>query len=121
MVRVIRFHEYGGPEVLRIENVDVSPPGEGEVQIRVKALGLNRAEALLRAGTYIEPAIFPSGLGLEAAGVVAEVEERPTKQQHDCDGRERADHVFPVHQSSAVVGQVLPDTRSWNSPGYRQW
>ena len=45
---------------------------------------------------------------LESAGVVAEVEEGPTKQQHDGDGRERADHVFPVHQSSAVVGQVLP-------------
>jgi len=42
----------------------------GEVQIRVKALGLNRAEALLRAGTYIETPTLPSGLGLEAAGVV---------------------------------------------------
>jgi NADPH:quinone reductase-like Zn-dependent oxidoreductase len=43
------------------------------VQIRVKALGLNRAEALLRRGTYIETATFPSGLGLEAAGVVEAV------------------------------------------------
>lgn len=70
MARVVRFHEHGGPEVLRIEDVDVPRPGPGEVQIRVKALGLNRAEALLRSGSYIETPTFPSGLGLEAAGTV---------------------------------------------------
>ncbi|MDK1373565.1 MULTISPECIES: zinc-dependent alcohol dehydrogenase family protein [unclassified Sinorhizobium] len=70
MVRVVRFHELGGPEVLRIEDVDVPAPGPGEVQIRVKALGLNRAEALIRAGAYIETPTLPSGLGLEAAGIV---------------------------------------------------
>jgi NADPH:quinone reductase-like Zn-dependent oxidoreductase len=73
MARVVRFHEVGGPEVLRIEHVDVTPPAQDEVQIRVKALGLNRAEALLRAGSYIETPTFPSGLGLEAAGVVEAV------------------------------------------------
>ncbi|MGY3604533.1 MULTISPECIES: zinc-dependent alcohol dehydrogenase family protein [unclassified Bradyrhizobium] len=75
MARVIRFHEHGGPEVLRIENVDVQPPGRGEVQIRVKALGLNRAEANLRKGAYIEAATLPSSLGLEAAGVVERLGE----------------------------------------------
>ncbi len=75
MARVVRFHQHGGPEVLHIEDVEVPPPGAGEVQIRVKALGLNRAEALLRAGTYIETPSFPSGLGLEAAGVVEAVGE----------------------------------------------
>lgn len=73
MPRIVRFYEHGGPEVLRIETVDVPPPGPGEVQIRAKALGLNRAEALLRAGSYIERPTFPSGLGLEAAGVVEAV------------------------------------------------
>ncbi|KQW55055.1 zinc-dependent alcohol dehydrogenase family protein [Ensifer sp. Root127] len=70
MARVVRFHEHGGPEVLRIEDHDVAGPGTGEVQIRVKALGLNRAEALLRSGRYIETPTLPSGLGLEAAGVI---------------------------------------------------
>lgn len=71
MTRQIRFHRHGGPEVLRIEEATVPAPGPGEVRIRVKALGLNRAEALLRAGTYIEtPAAFPAGLGLEAAGII---------------------------------------------------
>ena len=73
MARVVRFYEHGGPEVLRIENVDLPGPGRGEIQIRVKALGLNRAEALLRSGTYIETPSLPSGLGLEAAGLVEAV------------------------------------------------
>jgi NADPH:quinone reductase-like Zn-dependent oxidoreductase len=73
MARVVRFYEHGGPEVLRIETADIAQPGPGEVQIRVKALGLNRAEALLRSGTYIENPPLPSGLGLEAAGMVEAV------------------------------------------------
>ncbi|MEA2632791.1 MAG: hypothetical protein QOE66_3010 [Chloroflexota bacterium] len=48
MARVVRFHEIGEPEVLKIEEVDVPPPGKGEVQIAVKALGLNRAEVITR-------------------------------------------------------------------------
>ncbi|TIX64166.1 MAG: NADPH:quinone reductase, partial [Mesorhizobium sp.] len=75
MARVVRFYEHGGPEVLRIENVDIQAPGRGEIRIRVKALGLNRAEALLRSGTYIQTPPLPSGLGLEAAGVVEAVGE----------------------------------------------
>lgn len=73
MVRIVRFHEHGGPEVLRIEEASVAEPGPGEVRIAVKALGLNRAEALMRAGTYIESPALPSGLGLEAAGIVERV------------------------------------------------
>jgi len=70
MARVVRFHRHGGPEVLQIDEVQVAPPGRGAVRIRVKALGLNRAEALLRAGNYIQTATLPAGLGLEAAGLV---------------------------------------------------
>ncbi|RWM10657.1 MAG: NADPH:quinone reductase [Mesorhizobium sp.] len=70
MARVVRFHRHGGPDVLRIEDVEVPPPGPGELRIRIKALGLNRAEALMRKGAYIEAPALPSGLGLEAAGLV---------------------------------------------------
>ncbi|CAN7142542.1 zinc-dependent alcohol dehydrogenase family protein [Bosea sp. LjRoot90] len=70
MARIVRFHRHGGPEVLTIEEVAVAPPGPGQVQIRTRALGLNRAEALFRSGNYIEQAHFPSGLGLEAAGLI---------------------------------------------------
>lgn len=75
MVRVVRFHEHGGPDVLRIEHVEVPGPGPGEIQIRVKALGLNRAEAMLRTGSYIQAARLPSGLGFEAAGLVEAIGE----------------------------------------------
>jgi NADPH:quinone reductase-like Zn-dependent oxidoreductase len=78
MARVVRFHKHGGPEVLRIENLEVPEPGPGEIQIKVKALGLNRAETLLRAGSYIETPSLPSGLGLEAAGRVEAIGEGVT-------------------------------------------
>jgi len=74
MSKTVVFHEYGGPEVLRIEDVPVGEPGPGEVRIRVQAIGLNRAEALFRAGIYIEQARrFPARLGAEASGVVEAV------------------------------------------------
>jgi NADPH:quinone reductase-like Zn-dependent oxidoreductase len=74
MVKAVRFHELGGPEVLRLEEVGVADPGPGELRIRVEAIGLNRAEALFRSGHYIEPVKeFPAGLGAEAAGVVEAV------------------------------------------------
>jgi NADPH:quinone reductase-like Zn-dependent oxidoreductase len=53
MARAVRFYETGGPEVLRIEEIKVPPPGKGEVQIRIHALGLNRAEVMFRAGQYV--------------------------------------------------------------------
>lgn len=73
MARTIRFHRHGGPELLTIEDIDIPPPGPGEVRIRTRALGLNRAEALFRSGGYIEQAQFPSGIGLEAAGLIESV------------------------------------------------
>lgn len=73
MARVVRFHQYGGPEVLKVEDVEVRPPGRGEVRIAVKALGLNRAEAMFRSGRYLEPAKLPARLGYEAAGTIEAV------------------------------------------------
>jgi len=73
MARIVRFHRTGGPDVLRIEEEPSSPPGEGEVRIAVKAIGLNRAESLFRQGIYLEAPDFPSRLGYEAAGTVEAV------------------------------------------------
>lgn len=70
MPRIVRFHETGGPEVLKIENVDTPAPGQGEVTLQVKAIGVNRAESMFRTGRYIETAQFPARLGYEAAGLV---------------------------------------------------
>ncbi|MEV5748529.1 zinc-dependent alcohol dehydrogenase family protein [Actinoallomurus sp. NPDC052308] len=74
MTRTVRFHELGGPEVLRLEDLEVGDPGPGEVRIRVDAIGLNRAEVLFRTGHYIEEVKrFPARLGTEAAGVIEAV------------------------------------------------
>ncbi|MDR3638230.1 MAG: zinc-dependent alcohol dehydrogenase family protein [Isosphaeraceae bacterium] len=73
MARVVRFYETGGPEVLKIEELEISPPGPGEVQIRIHALGLNRAESMFRRGQYLEEPRLPARLGYEAAGTVAAI------------------------------------------------
>lgn len=73
MARIVRIHEYGDASVLKLEDVDVPPPAANEVQISVRAIGLNRAEVMFRNHAYLQEAIFPSRLGYEAAGVVAEV------------------------------------------------
>jgi NADPH:quinone reductase-like Zn-dependent oxidoreductase len=70
MPRTVRFHDFGDPEVLRIEDLDVPPPGADEVRIAVKAIGLNRAEVMFRRNAYVQQARLPSRLGYEAAGVV---------------------------------------------------
>ena len=70
MTRVVRFHEYGSADVLRIEDIEVPGPAADEVQIAVRAIGLNRAEVMFRKGAYLQEANFPSQLGYEAAGTV---------------------------------------------------
>jgi NADPH:quinone reductase-like Zn-dependent oxidoreductase len=73
MPRIVRFHRIGGPEVLQIDTIEVPAPAAGEVRISVKALGLNRAEAMFRSGHYLEQPALPSRLGYEAAGIVESV------------------------------------------------
>ena len=70
MSRTIQFAKAGGPEVLEFVEQQVRAPGPNEVRINVKAIGINRAEAMWRTDIYIEPVKFPAGLGYEAAGVV---------------------------------------------------
>ena len=70
MTRVVRFHEYGTADVLRIEDVEVLSPQADEIQIDVRAIGLNRAEVMFRNGAYLQEAEFPSQLGYEASGTV---------------------------------------------------
>ena len=70
MPRSIRFSKAGAPEVLEFVDVPVREPGTNEVRIKVKAIGLNRAESMWRLDDYIEPVTFPALLGYEAAGIV---------------------------------------------------
>jgi NADPH:quinone reductase-like Zn-dependent oxidoreductase len=70
MSRSVRIHEFGSADVLHIENVEIAAPGQGEVRLRIHAIGLNRTEITLRSGrSPVKPAL-PTGLGYEAAGVI---------------------------------------------------
>ena len=73
MARVARFSQVGGPEVIDWVDVDLPAPGPGEVRFRSTAVGLNFIDTYHRRGIY--PVALPSGLGLEAAGVVEAVGE----------------------------------------------
>lgn len=68
MAKAIRLHQTGGPEVLQLENVEVGEPGAGQVRLRHVAVGLNYADTYFRNGSY--PIPLPSGMGVEASGVI---------------------------------------------------
>ena len=70
MTRVVRIHEQGAPDVLRLEDLEVGAPGSGELRVRIEAIGLNRSEAAFRAGQYPVKPKFPAPMGYEACGVV---------------------------------------------------
>ena len=71
MPKAIRFHQTGGPEVLRWEEVEVGAPGPLEVQVRHEACGINFVDVYQRSGLY--QVALPSGAGTEGAGVVEAV------------------------------------------------
>jgi NADPH2:quinone reductase len=66
--RAIRLHAAGGPEQLRFEDVELAPPARGEVRLRHTAIGVNFIDTYHRTGLYALP--LPSGIGMEAAGVI---------------------------------------------------
>ena len=70
MPKIVRFYETGGAEVLKIEELPLVEPGEGEVRLKVEAIGINRAEVMFRQGQYLETPQLPSRLGYEAAGII---------------------------------------------------
>ena len=73
-MRAIRIHETGGPEVLRLEEVELPKPGKGEVRLRQHAIGVNFVDVYFRNGFYPTPSL-PFTPGGEAAGEVVEVHQ----------------------------------------------
>ena len=73
MAKAIRFYETGGPEVLRLETVEVGEPGPGQARVRHTGIAVNFIDIYVRTGRY--PAPLPSGLGSDAVGVVEAVGE----------------------------------------------
>ena len=76
MSRVIRFHETGGPEVLRLEQAEVGAPGPGQARVRHAYIAVNFIDIYFRTGRY--PLALPNGLGSDAVGVVEAVGEGVT-------------------------------------------
>jgi len=54
MAKVVQFHEKGGPEVLKLEEMPLLPVAENDVRFRVHTIGLNRAESMYRKGAYLQ-------------------------------------------------------------------
>ena len=107
MSRMIKFARPGGPEVLEFIEVEAPEPGPREVRIKVKAIGINRADSMWRNDNYVESPIFPAGLGYDAAGVV------------DAVGREVTDFlvgdvVSTIQRSPSM--NTLPTGRSFSRP-----
>ncbi|RUQ37351.1 MAG: quinone oxidoreductase [Candidatus Competibacteraceae bacterium] len=75
MAKAIRIHEYGGPEVMRWEEVEIGEPGPGQLRVRHGAVGLNYIDIYHRTGLYSLPAL-PWTLGMEGAGQVEAVGDR---------------------------------------------
>ena len=89
MPKAVRFHSYGDPDVLRLEEVAVGDPGPGEVRVRHVAIGVNYVDTYHRTGLYKLP--LPSGIGLEGAGVIEAVGDgvvdlRPNDRVAYCSG-----------------------------------
>ncbi|APY90524.1 NADP-dependent oxidoreductase [Streptomyces alfalfae] len=85
----VGFGEYGGPDVLRLEEVEAPHAGPGRIRIAVRAAGVNPVDWRIREGQMLKahPIELPAGVGLDAAGVVDEVGE-------GVEGVEAGDHVF---------------------------
>ena len=97
MARAIRFHEHGGPEVLRVEDLDPGKPEAGEAQVRHTAIGLNYIDVYDRTGLY--PGELPSGLGREGAGVITALGRRVR-------GFKVGDRVAYVHSKPGAYSEV---------------
>ncbi len=74
-MKAIRVHEFGGPEVLRLEEVPTPRPGSGQVLVRIHAAGVNPYDTYMRSGTYAVKPPLPYTPGSDGAGVVEAVGE----------------------------------------------
>ncbi len=103
MPRAIRFHEKGGPDVLRFEEVTVGDPGPAQARVRHTAIGVNFIDTYHRTGLY--PLPVPSGLGIEAAGVI----EAVGPDVHDLKPGDRVAYVGGAPGAYSEVNLVPAD------------
>jgi NADPH:quinone reductase-like Zn-dependent oxidoreductase len=121
-MQAVRFHEYGGIDVLRVEDVERPAPGPGQVLVEVRAAGIQPGEVMIREGARHGrwPAAFPSGQGSDLAGVVVETgaEVRGFAVGDEVLGftHRRASHAeFVVVDDVDLVAR--PEGLSWDAAG----
>ncbi|MFD3563992.1 NADP-dependent oxidoreductase [Streptomyces sp. NPDC058686] len=122
MPKAVRYDEFGGIDVLRVDEVERPVPGDGQVLVRVKTAGINPSEAVIRTGALSDmfPSTFPSGQGSDFAGVVEEAGTGVT-------GFSPGDQVLGFTQKRASQAELVlaetgdltqkPETVSWEVAG----
>ncbi|MFD7169939.1 NADP-dependent oxidoreductase [Streptomyces violascens] len=122
MPRAVRYDEFGGIDVLRVDEVERPAPGDGQVLVGVKAAGINPSEAVIRTGALADmfPSTFPSGQGSDLAGVIEEVGA-------GVDGFSPGDEVIGFSQKRASQAELVlveagdltrkPEKVSWEVAG----
>ena len=104
-MKSIRVHEFGGPEVLKLEDVPTPKPSAGEVLVRVHAAGVNPYDTYMRAGTYAVKPTLQYTPGSDAAGVVEAVGDGVTKVK-------RGDRVYTARTISGAYAEYALSSRS---------
>lgn len=103
-IRALQFHEAGGVDALKIEDIDQPKPGPGEILIDIEAFALNRADILYLEDSHYSVARLPSGLGSEASGVIAAVGDgvQNLKVGDRVSTIPHANNTYGVHAQQAV-------------------
>jgi len=108
-MKAIRVHEFGGPEVMRLEEVPDPKPGQGQVLVRVKATGVNPVDTYIRSGAYAAKPQLPYTPGADTAGVVEAVGAGVT-------GVAAGDRVYTVQTLSGAYAELALCDRSQVKP-----
>ena len=103
-MKSIRIHEFGGPEVMRLEDVPDLAPSAGQVVVRVHAIGVNPVDTYIRSGLHAAKPSLPYTPGSDAAGIVESLGEGI---RHVATGQ----RVYVAAQSAGAIASSLFDTK----------
>ncbi|WP_106497893.1 quinone oxidoreductase family protein [Lentibacillus sp. Marseille-P4043] len=104
-MKAVQFDEYGGPDVLKVTEIETPAISENDVLIEAKAIGVNYADTARRQGEYVVPTTLPFIPGTEVAGVVSEVGD----QVH---GIEKGERVVSLIESGGYSENVVVDANT---------
>ena len=111
-MKAVRFHELGGPEVLRYEDAPDPAPGPGQLLLKVEAAGLNFSDIAKRTGRYLEPTPLPFTPGSEAAGTIVAVGEGVSRLSVG----DRVTGIFPDRSGGYAELAVMPEAQAVRIP-----